>query len=281
MRRASKINVTGEFHPASPIPVERQNGAYGVVAVNYANGLTPSLDDFAPYRITDVLTASGQTFIWTEAKAVYFSDEDGTVYAAQGVVAGEKIDSSNLPSPVKAGYTLLGWQAEGADALWNFDTDIVSEGVNLLAVWSLNAPAVSVTADTASIQEGEGATLTATPSHEAEGVTYLYQWYKDGALLEGETNSTLYVSAGGSYTVQVKVSDGSRESVATESTPVVITMVESPAGTDPEPSEPAETPEADIPETSDNNDVFLWIALALVTGGIALALTLKRKKQRI
>lgn len=71
--------------------------------------------------------------------------------------------------------------------------------------------------DNASIHEGEKATLTATSSYEAEGVTYSYQWYRDGMLLEGETNDTLVVFAEGSYSVKVKANDGIRESCEAES----------------------------------------------------------------
>ena len=56
------------------------------------------------------------------------------------------------------------------------------------------------------------AILTAKPSHDLAGVTYIYQWYKDGTPIEGETGATLTVSQSGSYTVKVKASDGVRES---------------------------------------------------------------------
>lgn len=151
-----QINVTDDFNTKRAIPIERQNGAMNIVAVNYADGLTPSLENFAPY------------------------------YTAR-------------------------------------DTLVVNSEKNTLD-WALTAPTVTVEASAPAIHVEGDVTLTAKASHEMDNVTYLYQWYKDGAELSGETDKTLTVSEAGSYTVKVKASDGSNISAEMESAPVVITV---------------------------------------------------------
>ena len=50
------------------------------------------------------------------------------------------------------------------------------------------------------------------------------RWYKDGELLDGETNSTLSVSESGSYTVKVSASDGQIASAEAESAASEVTI---------------------------------------------------------
>ena len=74
--------------------------------------------------------------------------------------------------------------------------------------------------------------MTAQPSHDAENITYTYQWYKDGQLLEGQTQSTLTVSENGSYTVKVTAADGKNTTDAIEGQPLVIAIQEHIAGSE-------------------------------------------------
>ena len=230
----SQIDVTGEFNPASPIEINRSDNTAGKVAVEYAEGLTPNTKHFVSGAIFETLVVDGQTLVWAEAEIVYFYDEDGTEYSdnRHGVVTGGKIDPANVPTPTKAGYTLAGWRVQGSEALWDFSTDTVTKTTKLEAVWTLNAPEVTVTADTLTPHIGETAVLTAQPSHDAENITYTYQWYKDGQLLEGQTQSTLTVSENGSYTVKVTAADGKNTTDAIESQPLVIAIQEHIAGSE-------------------------------------------------
>ena len=219
------IDVTGEFTPAAPVEINRSNSEYGMAAVEYAAGLTPDPKDFTSGALFDGLVADGQTLKWAEAEIVYFYDEDGTEFSEyrHGVVQGEKIDPDNVPAPERAGYTLAGWKLEDGEALWDFDTDVVSARTKLYAVWTLNAPTVSVKADAETVHAGT-ITLTAEASHDLTGAAYTYQWYKDGEALAGETGDTLTVSESGSYLVKAAASDGTKTSDEAESEPIVLTV---------------------------------------------------------
>lgn len=221
-----KLHVTGAFNPAAPITIERQNTISGIIAVEYAQGVTPNKDDFTSYNLTNLLTLQGQTLMWTEANAVRFYDEDGTEFTdnGHGVLPGELIDAVKVPTLTKTGYTLMGWYEDGAEEPWDFGTDMVQKDTELYARWSLNVPDVDVKADVNNPHEGTSAILTATPSHDLANLTYTYQWYKDGTPLTGETGNQLTVSETGRYTVKVVASDGSKISAEAESAPVEITV---------------------------------------------------------
>ena len=92
---------------------------------------------------------------------------------------------------------------QAVEDAWDFATDTATGNMTLLAMWSLNAPDVNVSADTTSIGEGENAVLAANVSHDLDSLAYTYQWYKDGKALDGETNDTLTASEAGKYTVKV------------------------------------------------------------------------------
>ncbi|MGI5906126.1 MAG: hypothetical protein ACOX85_07680, partial [Candidatus Pararuminococcus gallinarum] len=221
-----QMKVTGEFDPVNPIVIERESTATGIVAVNYAADLTPSLEDFEPYWLSDLLAVEGQNLIWADANLVYFYDENGEEYTdyRHSVIVDGKIDPADVPTPTKTGYTLAGWRDRATGEMWDFENDTVTELTRLDVVWSLNAPTVNVEAEPLTPHEGKEAVLTATADHELGNVTYSYQWYKDGVAITDATADTLNVSEAGSYTVKVKASDGTLVSAETESEPIVITI---------------------------------------------------------
>lgn len=92
------------------------------------------------------------------------------------------------------------------------------------SVWALVPPVVNVKAENTTIHEGKSVILTAEVSHEVDNVSFAYSWYKDGVLLQNETESTLTVTEGGSYTVKVSAFDGTLKSEEAESAPVVCTV---------------------------------------------------------
>ena len=215
------IHVTGEFTPVYPVEITRSNNLYDIPAVEYAQGLTPNRDDFISGAIFDGFVVKDQYLCWAKSSIVYFYDEDGTTEYGDyrhGVVWGELIDPADVPTPEKTGYTLAGWNLKGSSTRWNFETDPVEgSSTMLVAVWTLNAPTVSVSASDSDPHVGSTAKLTAMAGHDAANVTYTYQWYRDGEALDGETNSPLTVSEAGSFTVEVVASDGAKQSAAVES----------------------------------------------------------------
>ncbi len=90
--------------------------------------------------------------------------------------------------------------------------------------WRLKAPELSVSADDNTPHTGTDAVLTVKAAHELNGVTYEYQWYKDGTAISGETGNTLIVSEEGSYTVKVLAVNGTEVSEEVESDAVVVTV---------------------------------------------------------
>ena len=132
-----------------------------------------------------------------------------------------------VPNPTKDGYAFAGWQINGAgDAV----KDLILSGtgytsdITLTAQWTLDTLAVELTADKNSVTYGETITLTATAAYTADGLTYTYQWYKDGTALPGKAESTLTltdVADSGSYHVAVTASGNSLSSTGS-STPAAV-----------------------------------------------------------
>lgn len=221
------IYVTGTFNPAKSIELNRSNNVFEIPAVEYVDGLTPSREHFHSGNMSEGLVVADNQLVWADAGYVYFYDEDETEFSENrhGVVLGETIDLSNVPVPVKTGYTLMGWYEAGASEPWDFESDVVSGSfTKLYARWSLNAPSVTVTADTVNPHVGESAVLTANVGHDLNGLSYTYQWSKDGLILDGETANQLKVSEAGNYTVKVRASDGTKLSDEAESDAMQISI---------------------------------------------------------
>ncbi len=220
------IQVVDAFQPVVPIQINRSNDVMDIPAVTYAQGLTPDREDFVSRSLFEGLVVSGQDLKWATASVVYFYEEGGeSEYRdhRHSVIIGETIDAANVPHPTKNGYTLSGWKLRGSDQLWDMESDEVSERFTRLeAVWTLDPPTVDVSADHSTFHEGHSVLLSASPSHAA-AVTYTYQWYRDGMLLEGETSETLQAFAAGDYTVLVRASDGTKVS-ETLSDPLTLVM---------------------------------------------------------
>ncbi len=305
-----QINVVGTFDPASVLTISRQNQMTDIPAVVYEDGVLPNANDFVPARITDILQVDGQYIMWREGQAVYFFDgENEYTDNRHGVITGGLIDAASVPAPQKAGYTLLGWIAEGETEYWDFATDTVTKTARLYADWSLDAPAVTISAEKTEIHESKTAELTAQVSHDAAGVTYSYQWYKDGSPVSGATASTLTVSDGGSYTVKATASDGTLTSAETESGPVEITVqghnfvwvtdkeaTATEAGSKheecticgltkaavsiPATGEDSGDDSQSIPTTGDTENLILWIAAMFIAGSAAAGTGMYKNKKK-
>lgn len=138
----------------------------------------------------------------TATKTVHSVTIDGD---RQLVVDGGKV--TKPADPTKTGYTFYCWMND--TTAWDFENGQVTADLTLTAKWMLNAPTVSLSADKNNVTYGTEITLTAAATHAAN-VNYTYEWYKDGAKLHDEVDSTLTienVNDSGSYTVKVTASD--------------------------------------------------------------------------
>ena len=128
----------------------------------------------------------------------------------------------------RQGYTFVGWYNKATGQAWDFE-DTVTQSLVLVPRWTLDGPAVELTADStqAAYNGGETViTLTAKVTHKAQGLSYSYEWYQNGSLLSatGDRLPLSRVADGGSYTVKVTASDTELTSTAVESSPVVVTI---------------------------------------------------------
>ncbi len=185
----------------------------------------------------------GDTYLITSAGTYIFTATTGTgktatktvvVHSvtigetAQLVVDGGKVTKPADPS--KVGYTFDGWY--DGDTLWDFAKNEVKNELTLTAHWMLATPAVELTASpdgaSGTYQGGNTVvTLIAEASHTAgSGVTYTYEWYKDGQKLDGKTDKTLAlctVADSGKYTVKVMASvDGQSASASSNAVTATI-----------------------------------------------------------
>ena len=205
------IEVTGELTLNAPIAILDDYRTVGRTIVKYADGITPNRDDFIAAEEKFGFTVDGQELKWMELLRVPFKTSDNsTTYDAFYFYPGSLIDPAKVPAPTQEGYTLEGWRRYSDRTLWDFEKDTVTESFTLLASWALNAPALSVEANQTSAHVGESITLTATASHDLARVTFSYEWYKDGTLIEGETGNTLTVTESGEYYVKVTAMDFER-----------------------------------------------------------------------
>lgn len=231
------IQVTDTFTPATPLSVAAYYGTEGTTAIAYANGLTPDVSQFTSVEQEKGLIADkqdAQKLNWTEKYSITFKNEAGKqTYAKIYVMPHSKIDESLVPAMSeieattgkKIGFYVAGWRLDGSPTLWDFDNDTAKSSQILLIVWGVKQPdTVSLTADHATVHEGESITLKASATHEADTAAYVYSWYKDGVLLDGKNEATLTVTDSGSYTVKAEAVLEGMTSTALESDPIICTV---------------------------------------------------------
>ena len=103
----------------------------------------------------------------------------------------------------RTGYTFTGWNtnADGTGTAYKTGDTIKADTMTLYAQWTLDKPTISGTATAV-----YGGKVTLAASTEAVGAAY--QWYKDGAKIDGATNNSLTltnVADSGAYTVKITV----------------------------------------------------------------------------
>lgn len=227
---SAPIQVTDSFTPTSPVELVSNSLTVGKSVVTFAQGLKPDASSFSSAHEGWGLLVNGQDLQWAQLCQVTFASADGTqTYDSTYASATGLIDPATAPTPTQTGYTLAGWRLEGASGneLWNFSTDTVTEAsATLLAVWELDAPTASLSADRTEVHEDSDNTftLTATATHALGNARLNYTWYRDGSVIDSATGPTLSTSTPGSYTVAVSATDGTLVSSAAESNAVTCTV---------------------------------------------------------
>ena len=177
----------------------------------------------SPVTDTNTAPTTGTTYIveWTLDSTnhveVTYKDgystgsKTGAVAKSNGILAGKDIFT-------RAGYTLTGWKVENGESSYEPGATVnLSENMTLVAQWTLDKPTIS---GTATAVYGNEVTLTANTA--ATGASY--QWYKDGAAIDGKTSSSLTLSNvadSGAYTVKITVGT---DTATSEQTTVTITQ---------------------------------------------------------
>lgn len=105
--------------------------------------------------------------------------------------------------PERPGYTFAGWYAANSDTEFDFVNTKAAADLVLYARWNLVKPEVGITTDMTEPHIGDEVTLTANANHKASGVTFTYQWYKDGKEIKDADKQTYAVSKDGEYKVRV------------------------------------------------------------------------------
>lgn len=231
------IEVAAGFEPKAPVEIDANYMTEGKAVVSFDESITGEEAEsfFTSSAASAMLASNGNNQLeWLDLVRVSFKTPDNReTYKTVYVRPDSLIDESLIPAlgdgsgevAAPAGYDLSHWVRYGQAEAWDFNTDTVSgTTMTLLAVFELKTPNVSVTADDNTPHTGTDAVLTVTAAHELNGVTYEYQWYKDGTAISGETGNTLIVSEEGSYTVKVLAVNGTEVSEEVESDAVVVTV---------------------------------------------------------
>ena len=144
-----------------------------------------------------------------ESSKVIATAKNGTAYA-----------SANLFTRV--GYSFKGWntEASGNGTAYSVGAALSTSGnLTLYAQWTLAKPTISGT--TTAVYGGK-VTLAANTAASVAS----YQWYKDGAKIDGATNNSLTltnVADSGAYTVKITVGTVGNDTATSEPTTVTIT----------------------------------------------------------
>ena len=120
-------------------------------------------------------------------------------------------DKHILVTPTYGKADLIAVEYENDSAAESFESQFYSNGMSKLVrdgkylKWALVKPKVQVSADKEKGCPSSKIVLTAKATHvlDDKGITYSYQWYKDGQILNSQTGETLKVSEAGTYKVEV------------------------------------------------------------------------------
>ena len=206
----------------------QQNGDSKVTVTVSKNGAAPQEISGGEYAVSEAgtYTFTAKTQAGTQAtvqKTVY---DVRVGESDEVVVSGGRV--AKRGNPDRPGYTFVEWYNEETGQAWDFENTVTQDLV-LVPRWTLDGPAVELTADStqATYNGGETViTLTAKVTHKAQGLSYSYEWYQNGGRLSatGGRLPLSRVADGGSYTVKVTARDKELTSTAVESSPVEVTI---------------------------------------------------------
>lgn len=183
---------------------------------------------------------NGKTSYYKDVNDALAANADGAGTAGNPVniyilddaeISREALESENVKLTTAADVELkVSSNVEGMIVKETANAD-GSTTYELVDAEQLAAPKVEVTAEpvSESAHEGEFILLKAQATHDDIDVTYSYEWYKDGKLLDGQVGETLDAKESGDYTVKVtahkRQADGSVLNAECESDPVTCTIV--------------------------------------------------------
>ena len=120
-------------------------------------------------------------------------------------------DKHILVTPTYGKADLIAVEYENDSAAESFESQFYSNGMSKLVrdgkylKWAPVKPKIPITPDKEKGCPSSKIVLTAKATHvlDDKGITYSYQWYKDGQILNSQTGETLKVSEAGTYKVEV------------------------------------------------------------------------------
>ena len=120
-------------------------------------------------------------------------------------------DKHILVTPTYGKADLIAVEYENDSAAESFESQFYSNGMSTLVrdgkylKWAPVKPKITITPDKEKGCPSSKIVLTAKATHvlDDKGITYSYQWYKDGQILNSQTGETLKVSEAGTYKVEV------------------------------------------------------------------------------
>ena len=120
-------------------------------------------------------------------------------------------DKHILVTPTYGKADLIAVEYENDSAAESFESQFYSNGMSTLVrdgkylKWAPVKPKLTITPDKEKGCPSSKIVLTAKATHvlDDKGITYSYQWYKDGQILNSQTGETLKVSEAGTYKVEV------------------------------------------------------------------------------
>ena len=239
----TKAEVISAFTPKNPVPITDSGWLDNRVVVTYARGLAANVDDFTPADGADnsAIIKDGQDLQSINKLSVsfvekgYIADGNHKLYKSFLILPKSLISKDEVPSiDNKPGYTVTEWKNSDTDKAWDFEKDTVTSSTHLYPVFQLKPATYELVADKDHIHgsTGDKVTLkTEFTAHEANNISYEWQWYKDDVLVSnGTSNDALEVTEPGTYKVIVTADDGSIHSAPVEKT-ITITKTEHDYGT--------------------------------------------------
>lgn len=171
--------------------------------VNYGeNANSPSNETIAQYLkegdsfvkwADGFVNIKSDTYVYAEINqincTVTFKNGETVVKTAEGKY-GTKVTlplSSEIPS--KNGYSFAGWFDEDGNQATSETT--FKGNATYYSKWALNAPQTPTIDGNNEIAYGENAVLSASVSNKIEGVTYTYEWFKNGVSVANGDSATI------------------------------------------------------------------------------------------